>query len=337
MGTSMSGKKLGVLILLPLALLIISLFVGRYFISPITLLQVISSKIIPVEPTWPEAVETVIFQVRLPRTIVAMFVGAGLSISGASFQGMFRNPLVSPDILGVASGAGCGAALAILLSGNIAIIQISAFGFALLAVAITYWMSRVYRTAHILMLVLSGVVVGALFSAFIGLIKFTADPYDKLPAITYWLMGSLSSVTPREMWVTIPTVGIGTIGLLLIRWKINILSIGDEEARSLGINTELLKSFVIVFASIVTASSVCVGGMIGWVGLVIPHVTRMIVGPDHRILLPACLATGSAYLLLIDDIARTIITAEVPLGILTAIVGAPFFGYLLRKTRGAWK
>ncbi len=333
---SMSKKKLGILIILPLLLLFISLFVGRYFINPVTLIQVLASKVIPIDPTWPDNVETVIFQVRFPRTIVAMLVGAGLSISGASFQGMFKNPLVSPDLLGVASGAGFGAALAILLSGNMAVIQVSSFAFALLAVAITYWMSRVYKTAHILLLVLSGVVVGTLFSALIGGIKFIADPYDKLPAITYWLMGSLSSVTPKEMWTTIPSIGIGSLGLVLVRWKINILSMGDEEARSLGINTELLKGLVIILASVVTAASVCVGGMIGWVGLVIPHVARMIVGPDHRVLLPACLSIGAAYLLFIDDIARSAITAEIPLGILTAVVGAPFFGYLLRRTKGAW-
>jgi iron complex transport system permease protein len=335
--TGMSKKKLVILLLLPLVLLFISLFIGRYFISPACLIKVLASKIMPIEATWPDSVETVIFQVRLPRTIVAMLIGAGLSVSGASFQGMFKNPLVSPDLLGVASGAGFGAALAILLSGNIAVIQISAFGFAMLAVALTYWLSRVYKTTNMLMLVLSGVVVGALFSAFIGLIKFVADPYDKLPAITYWLMGSLSATTPKEMWITIPTIGIGSIGLLLVRWKINILSIGDEEARSLGINTEVLKIFVIVLASIVTASAVCVGGMIGWVGLVIPHVARMIVGPDHRVLLPVCLSIGSVFLLSIDDIARTIIASEIPLGILTAIIGAPFFGYLLRKTKGAWR
>jgi iron complex transport system permease protein len=336
LAAGMSKQKYWILILLPLVLLFISLFIGRYFISPVTLVQVIWSKIAGTQPAWPDAVETVIFQVRFPRTIVAMFVGAGLSISGAAFQGMFKNPLVSPDLLGVASGAGFGAALAILISGNMAVAQVFAFIFALIAVALTYWMSRVYRTSNLLMLVLSGVVVGALFTAFIGIIKFVADPYDKLPAITYWLMGSLSGVTPKEMWISVPVIGIGSIGLLLVRWKINILSIGDEEARSLGINTELLKIFVIVLASVITASAVCVGGMIGWVGLVIPHVARMIVGPDHRVLLPACLAIGASYLLLIDDIARTLITSEIPLGILTAIVGAPFFGYLLRKTKGAW-
>jgi iron complex transport system permease protein len=279
-------------------------------------------------------VETVIFQVRLPRVLLAMFVGAGLSISGASFQGMFQNPLVSPGILGVSAGAGFGAALAILLSGNDAVIQISAFGFAILAVALTYRISRVYKTTPVLMLVLSGVVVGALFLALIGLIKYVADPYEKLPAITFWLMGSLSDASVKHLTTVVPPIVAGSIGLLLVRWRMNILSMGDEEARSLGINTELLKRFIIICATVVTAAAVCVSGMIGWVGLVIPHVARMIVGPDHKVLLPASLSLGAGYLLVIDNIARTATSAEIPLGILTAIIGAPFFAYLLRKTRG---
>jgi iron complex transport system permease protein len=330
----MSKKKLVVLIILPLALLFVSLFLGRYPVSPMTVMQVVASRVMPIEPTWSPAVETVLFQVRLPRVLLAMFVGAGLSISGASFQGMFQNPLVSPGILGVSAGAGFGAALAILLSGNDAVIQISAFGFAILAVALTYRISRVYKTTPVLMLVLSGVVVGALFLALIGLIKYVADPYEKLPAITFWLMGSLSDASVKHLTTVVPPIVAGSIGLLLVRWRMNILSMGDEEARSLGINTELLKRFIIICATVVTAAAVCVSGMIGWVGLVIPHVARMIVGPDHKVLLPASLSLGAGYLLVIDNIARTATSAEIPLGILTAIIGAPFFAYLLRKTRG---
>ncbi len=330
----MSRKKLVVLIILPLALLLVSLFLGRYPVSPMTVMQVMASRVIPIEPTWSPTVETVLFQVRLPRVLLAMFVGAGLSISGASFQGMFQNPLVSPGILGVSAGAGFGAALAILLSGNDAVIQISAFGFAILAVALTYRISQVYKTTPVLMLVLSGVVVGALFLALIGLIKYVADPYEKLPAITFWLMGSLSDASVKHLTTVIPPIVAGSIGLLLVRWRMNVLSMGDEEARSLGINTELLKRFIIICATVVTAAAVCVSGMIGWVGLVIPHVARMIVGPDHKVLLPASLSLGAGYLLIIDNIARTATSAEIPLGILTAIIGAPFFAYLLRKTRG---
>jgi ABC-type Fe3+-siderophore transport system, permease component len=234
-----SKKKLIVLIALPLALFFVSLFWGRYPISPLTVIQVLAAKVLPIEPNWPDTVETVIFQIRMPRALLAMFVGASLAISGASFQGMFQNPLVSPGILGVSAGAGFGAALAILLSGNAVMIQVFALVFGMVAVALTYTISRVYKTTPVLMLVLSGVVVGALFSALISLTKYMADPYEKLPAIVFWLMGSLSASSVKDLFTAVPPMILGTTGLLLVRWRINILSMGDEEARSLGINTEL--------------------------------------------------------------------------------------------------
>ena len=329
-------KKPIILVALPLAAFFISLFLGRYPIPPWTVIRVLIAQVLPVESNWPDAVETVIFQIRMPRALLAMFVGASLAISGASFQGMFQNPLVSPHILGVCSGAGFGAALAILLSGNAMMIQAFAFAFGILAVALTYVISRVYRTAQTLMLVLSGVVVGAFFSALISATKYVADPYEKLPAITFWLMGSLSAASVKDLMIAIPPMALGITGLLLVRWRINILSMGDEEARSLGVNTELLKGIVIICTTVISASAVCVSGIIGWVGLIIPHVGRMMVGPDHRALLPASLALGATYLVLVDNIARTATSAEIPLGILTAIIGAPFFAYLLRRTKGRW-
>jgi iron complex transport system permease protein len=332
-----SKYKLLLLIVVPLGLFYISLFIGRYPIAPLTVLKAMGAKFLPIHPILSDTINTVIFQIRLPRTLMAMAVGAGLSISGASFQGMFRNPLVSPDILGVSSAAGFGAALAILLSGNAATIQIFAFLFGIIGVIMTYLLSRVYRSTPILMLVLSGVVVSAFFSALISATKYIADPFEKLPAITFWLMGSLSATSVKDLATALPPIALGIIGLLLVRWRLNVLAMGDEEARALGIKTEVLKSFVIFCATIVTASSVCVSGMIGWVGLVIPHIGRMIVGPDHKVLLPATVAIGASYLLIIDNIARTAISAEIPLGILTAIIGAPFFGYLIRKTKGGWR
>jgi iron complex transport system permease protein len=332
----MMGKKVLMTVLLvvvPLGLACLSLFLGRFPISPVTLVRVMSSRILPVQPDWPDTVETVIFNIRLPRTVLAMCIGAGLSISGAAFQGMFQNPLVSPDILGVTAGAGFGAALGILLSGNAVMIQVSALCFGVLAVALSYLISRVYKTVPTLMLVLSGVVVGAIFSALLSLIKYVADPNQKLPAIVFWLMGSLAAVSKRDVITAVPPILLGTIGLLLVRWRINILSMGDEEARSLGVKVERLKGVIILCCTAVTASAVSVCGIIGWVGLVIPHIGRMLVGPDHKVLLPASLALGAAYLLFIDDLARTMISAEIPLGILTAIVGAPFFAFLLRKSR----
>lgn len=332
----MRPTRQGLLLLLPLALFYVSLFWGRYPIEPLTVLQVLASRVAPIPATWPPTVETVIVDVRLPRTLLAMLVGAGLSITGAAFQGMFRNPLVSPDILGVSAAAGFGASVAILLSANALIIQLAAFGVGLLGVALTYGISRVYKTTPAIMLVLSGVVVAAFFGALVSGTKYVADPEQKLPAITFWLLGSLASASWASVVTVLPLMAIGTGALLLVRWRINVLSMGDEEARALGVRTEVLKGIIIVAATVVTAVAVSVSGIIGWVGLIIPHLARMLVGPDHRALLPASLALGAVYLLLIDDIARTATAAEIPLGILTAVVGAPVFAYLLRRTKGAW-
>ena len=333
----LSKAKVAILIALPLVVFFCSLFFGRYHISPVTCMQVLLSRVIPIEHTWDSTVETIIWQIRMPRAIMGLLIGAGLSISGASFQGMFQNPLVSPDILGVSAAAGFGACLSILLSANDATIQVTAFVFGIIGVALAYMLSRVYKTTPVLMLVLSGVVVGSVFSSLISVTKFVADPYSKLPAITFWLMGSLSSASYDELIRVGPPIVLGCIGLLLVSWRINLLSMGDEEARSLGVRTELLKGIIIVCCTVITASAVCVAGMVGWVGLVIPHIGRMLVGPNHKLLLPACIAIGGAYLLFIDDLARTITPMEIPLGILTAMVGAPFFGYLLRRTKGSWK
>lgn len=317
-----------------------SLFVGRYDLGPLEVLRMLIAQVWPMPQTWSDAAQTVVINIRFPRVVLAAFVGAGLAISGSAFQGLFRNPLVSPDILGVTSGAGFGAALAILLSGNNLVIQVMAIAFGLISVMLTYLLSRVYRTTPTLMLVLSGIVVGSIFSALISLAKYVADPNGKLPAITFWLMGSLNSATMTQVVFAVPIMTVGIAGLLLIRWRINVMALGDEEARSLGVRTETFKLLVIICATIVTAAAVSVSGVIGWVGLVIPHVGRMIVGPDHRRLLPVSLVLGATYLIVIDDIARSAIAGEIPLGILTAIVGAPFFAYLLRRTLGGaskWK
>jgi len=325
-----------ILVLLPIVLFFISFVLGRYPISPSKVIWVLASKILPLEHTWPAVLDTVIFQIRLPRIMAAMLVGAGLSISGASFQGLFRNPLVSPQILGVAPGAGFGAALAILLSGNPFVIQASAFLFGLLAVGLTYGISKTVKGTPTLVLVLSGIAVGALFAALISLATYAADPYDQLPAIVFWLMGSLASVSNQDILMVAAPILIGVAVLLLIRWRINLLAMGDEEARALGMDTRKLRVIILVCCTLVTAASVCISGMIGWVGLVIPHVARMLVGPDHKKLLPACVSIGAFYLLLIDNLSRALTAVEIPLGILTAIVGAPFFLYLLRKSKRGW-
>jgi iron complex transport system permease protein len=334
---SLSKKKLLILMISPVCLCLISLFLGRYAISPLTVIQVLMAKIIPTPHTWPNTVESIIINVRLPRVLLAMVIGAGLAVSGASFQGIFRNPLVSPDILGVSAAAGFGAALAILFSQSGLVIQMSAFGFGMLGVTVTYLISRIYRTTPTLMLVLSGVIIAALFGALTSATKYLADPDSKLPAITFWLMGSLASASWKDVFRACPPIGAGIAGLLMLRWRINLLSMGDEEARSLGVRTEALKGSIIICCTLVTAAAVCVSGVIGWIGLIVPHIARMLVGPNHKVLLPASIATGACYLLLIDDIARTATAIEIPLGIITAVVGAPFFAYLLRKTKGGWK
>ena len=329
-------RRAALLILLPLALLYASLFVGRFAVSPIDVARILFAQIFPIAPDWPKSVETIVLQIRLPRAIMAMCVGAGLSISGAAYQGMFRNPLVSTDILGVTAASGFGAALALLLSANAPGLQLTAFAFGLAGVALTYRLARVYQTTPVLMLVLSGVVVAAFFSALLSGAKYVADPESRLPAITYWLLGSLNAASIKGLAMALPPVILGSLGLLLVRWKLNVLAMGDEEARSLGVETERLKGIVIVCTTLITAAAVSVCGMVGWVGLVIPHVGRMLVGPDHRFLLPATLSIGASYLLFIDDIARTATAGEIPLGILTAIIGAPFFAYLLRRTSATW-
>jgi iron complex transport system permease protein len=329
-------RTIALLIIVPPALLYASLFVGRFSVSPLDVARILLAQIFPLVPDWSKSAETIVLQIRLPRAIMAMCIGAGLSISGAAYQGMFRNPLVSTDILGVTAASGFGAAVALLLSRNAFELQLIAFVFGLAGVALTYRLARIYRTTPVLMLVLSGVVVAAFFSACLSGAKYVADPESKLPAITYWLLGSLNAASVKGLAMVLLPIVAGSVGLLLVRWKLNVLAMGDEEARSLGVETEWLKGIVIVCTTLITAAAVSVCGMVGWVGLVIPHVGRMLVGPDHRLLLPATLSIGASYLLFIDDIARTASAGEIPLGILTALIGAPFFGYLLRKTRGTW-
>ncbi|WP_420891001.1 FecCD family ABC transporter permease [Neomoorella thermoacetica] len=321
---------------LPLLVFLLSFPLGRYAISPGQLLTILAAKVFPIEPTWPATMETVVFQVRLPRIIAAMLVGASLATAGAAYQGMFKNPLVSPDILGASAGAGFGAALAIYFSLGVVGIQVSSFLFGLLAVGLTWTLSSRIRRDPILILVLAGILIGTLFSSGTSLIKYVADPYDKLPAITFWLMGSLAAITPRDVWTALVPILAGMLPLYLFRWRLNVLSLGEEEARSLGLDTGRLRLIVILCSTLITAASVAISGMIGWVGLIIPHLARMLVGPNYRELLPAAILIGSAYLLLVDDLARVLTSVEIPLGILTSIIGAPFFLYLLLNARRGW-
>ena len=335
-------KRMGefpVLVLLCLllaGLFFVSLFIGRYPADPVTVGRILLSLVLPVDPTWPVTVETAVLDVRLPRALGAMLVGAGLSISGTAFQGLFRNPLVSPQILGVSAGAGFGAALALLLFDGTAQVQALAFVFGIIAVGITYAISRLYTINPVLMLVLAGMVVGALFQALTSMIKYVADPLNRLPAIVFWLMGSFNGVSLADLAWVAPPILVACAVLVLLRWRLNLLSLGEEEARSLGVNTRGLMAVIILCTTVIVAAAVSISGMIGWVGLVIPHLGRMIVGPDHTALVPVSVVLGALYLLFVDDLARTLLTTEIPIGIITAIIGAPFFLYLLRRNRTGW-
>ena len=333
-----SKIKWFIIIILPFVIFFVSLFLGRFSVDFKTVLKILSNYFLNTnyEKTWTDSAAKVIIEVRFPRAVMAALIGAGLSISGATYQGMFHNPLVSPYILGVSAGASFGAALGIVLSLPYLYIQLIAFSFGIIAVLITFFLSHVYKSTPILMLVLAGTVVSAFFQALLSAIKFTADGDEKLPAITFWLMGSLGNVSLQDLLLSIIPITVSIIGLLAIRWRINVLSLGDKEARSLGIHTERIKIVIIVFSTIITSTAVSICGIIGWVGQVIPHFCRMLVGPDHKALLPATVFVGAAYILLVDNLCRLLTATEIPMGILTAIIGAPIFAYLLRKTRGGW-
>lgn len=306
-----------------------SLLLGRYALSPGQLLHMLWTKVTGGAADWPLSDDKVVFAVRLPRVAAAALVGAALAVSGAAYQGMFRNPMVSPDILGASTGAGFGAAVAILLGAGYFGISAAAFCCGLLAVAAAWLVSRLSRTNQTVTLILAGMMISSLFSAGTSFVKLVADTQQQLPAITYWLMGSLSSIKDKDvLFLSIP-VTLGMVPLLALRWRMNLLTLGEEEAQSMGVNTRRLRGTVIVCATLLTSASVAVSGMIGWVGLVIPHFCRMLFGYDYRRLIPAGALFGASFLLIVDDIARLVTTGELPLGILTAFVGAPLFVYLI--------
>ena len=305
--------------------------VGRY---PVSLAEMFS--VLLGQPVGAN-VETVVLQVRGPRVLGALLIGAALAAAGTAYQGMFRNPLVSPDILGVSTGAALGAVLAIFLSLNIFLIQILAFAGGLAAVGLVYWIgSRLRGHDPLLALVLTGVVIGTLLGSVIALLKYLADPYNQLPAITYWLLGSLAAIAPKDVLYSIPLILVGLAPMLLLRWRMNLLALPDDEARALGVDTRRLRTLVVACATLMTASAVAISGIIGWVGLLIPHAARLLVGPDFGRLLPLAMLLGAAFLLAVDTLCRTIATIEVPPGVLTALIGTPFFLWLFALARRTW-
>jgi len=317
--------------------LLLAFTVGRYPIGLADLLRVVFGKLTGHPADVPSAVENVIWQVRGPRVLAAAMVGAALAVAGTAFQGLFRNPLVSPDLLGASSGAALGAVLGIYFSLGVFAIQGFAFIGGLVAVAAVYLIGSAVRTRDpILVLVLTGVVIGSLLGAGVGLVKYLADPYNQLPAMTFWLLGSLAATGVADLVPLFGPVGLGTLVLFALRWRMNVMSLPDEEARALGVPTGPPRIVIVAAATLVTSASVATAGIIGWVGLVVPHIARTLVGPDFAKLIPAAALLGGGFLLVIDTLARTMAPIEIPLGILTALVGTPFFIWLLASVSKTW-
>lgn len=325
------GMKVFILGVILIVLIVVSFRLGRYPIKTRELLGILLSKTFPIDKFWTDSMEIVLFNIRLPRIALACLVGCCLSVAGASYQGVFQNPMASSDILGASSGAAFGAALSILNNGNSYTTTFSAFFFSLLTVALVYLISIRVKGKNVLGLILAGIMVSSLFSAGTSFIKLVADPNDQLPAITYWLMGSLSGTKKSDVLFAVIPMTIGLIPLFLLRWRMNVLTMGDDEAKSMGVNATQIRMIVIICSTLITAASVSVSGMIGWVGLVIPHLTRKIVGNNYKHLIPASMLFGSIFLLLVDNFSRNLLTTEIPLGILTAFIGAPFFIYLITR------
>lgn len=329
-------RRLWFLIILALALLalfVLSFNIGRYPVGPNELVNVLWHRLTNTPWEGDPAIEHVVFNIRLPRITLAILIGASLSVAGCVYQGMFRNPLVSPDILGASSGAGFGASLAITLGLTAAGIQSFAFLAGLLAIMLAWFASRAMRRDAILGLVLAGMVISAIFSAGTSFLQYTADPDKELPAITFWLMGSLNGVRKGDILIVLVPCLVCTVVLWLNSWKLNVVAFGDDTAKSLGINVGRTRSVVIVGATLLTTTSVAVGGLISWVGLVVPHLARMTIGPDMRRLLPASFLLGGIFLVVVDNLARSLLQMEIPIGILTAVVGAPFLLGLIMSNR----
>ncbi|WP_427174272.1 FecCD family ABC transporter permease [Arthrobacter sp. 92] len=306
---------------------------GRYNVPLAHVMEILASRVAPLTSSVSGAEQNVVLLVRLPRVLLALLVGGGLAIGGAALQAVFRNPLVSPEVIGVSSGASFGGALALLLGLGPGLLVGGSFAFGLLALATLFLITSGRGGAHMLMVVLGGIVTASFFSALVALVTYVADPFTTLPAIVFWLLGSVATATWAKVSVALIPVAAGTAVLLALRWRVNVLSLGDDDAASLGLRPRPLRWLILAAVALIVAGAVAVSGVISWVGLVIPHLARMWVGPDHRVLLPVSFLLGGAYLIAIDTIARTVTAGEIPLGVLTALVGAPVFFLLLRRNR----
>lgn len=350
-----ADRRVGVLYFIVVTLLLFSVFVlsfhsGRYNISISDVLGSLSSGIkhglwwigsrlgiAMKEPAWMTGtIDTVIWRVRMPRIFAAILVGSALSVSGATYQGLFRNPMVSPDILGASAGASVGACLMMLFNMGSLMVQIAAFLMGIFAVALSYFLSKsISRGGNlILLLVLCGMTVNTLFQAFVSITKYLADTEEQLPAMTYWLMGSLAKVSYKDLQFFMIPYALGTIPILSLRWRLNLLSFGEDEAKAMGVDVSTVRIICIISATLLTAAVVSIAGTIGWVGLMIPHLVRFISGPNNKTLIPFSLLTGALFMLVVDNVCRSLLAYEIPLGVLTSLIGAPFFLYILFRTRG---
>ncbi len=328
-----TGKRLTIVIMAVLmtAGIIISVFLGKFTITPGELWGIIVSQFTDIEPFWTVQQEHILWTVRVPRILAACLVGAALSCAGGVYQGVFENPMAAPDFLGASSGAALGAALAIILGMGDRMITVMAFLCSLATICLVYVIGNRTRGNKTVGLVLAGLMVSALAQAGTSFIKLVADQTNELPEITYWLMGSLTGIEGSDVLFAFIVILIGTIPLLIMRWKINILTMGEQEAETMGVRVSLVRAASLICATLITAASVSISGMIGWVGLVVPHFCRKIIGNNYRYLMPASIFTGALFLLMVDNVSRNLFAVEVPIGILTAVIGAPFFIYLITK------
>ncbi|MGX7263078.1 FecCD family ABC transporter permease [Enterococcus crotali] len=331
--SSINQKKIVILASLLLFLVVFSLsfFLGKFSISTSDFFRAVWNKVIPIEQTWSSQVETILFQIRFPRIIMAVVIGGGISVAGATYQALFQNPMISQDILGASQGAAFGAAIGLFFSLTYEQVISLSFIFGLIAVGAVLLVNKFLRTDTVLNMVLIGMMIGSLFSSAVSFLKLVGDPTNTLPAITYWLMGSLASIKMQNVTFAVPLILIGMIPILLLRWRLNIISLGEEEALSLGVNSRVLRVVLIISATLITASAVSVSGLIGWVGLVVPHFARILVGNDYRYSIPVTAIIGGTFLLVVDDFSRMLATSEIPIGILTSFIGAPIFLLLIAK------
>ena len=312
---------------------VFSLSVGRYHVPFGNVVKIIFAELFPIERSWSNTEGIAVMAIRLPRTLAALLIGSALSIAGAAYQSMFKNPMVSPDILGVSSGAGVGAALAILLGAGIVWVETGAFAGGIIAVSLTMLIPKLIRNNSIVILVLAGIIVGGLSTSFMSVIRMISDPSTALADIVFWTMGSLARVKMRELFIAGPVIAVCLATLMLFRYRLNVLSLGDREAQSLGVNVGRTRIVVIVTSTLLTACSVSIAGTVGWAGLVIPHISRMIVGPDNKKMLPLATFLGGVFMMIIDILSRTLASMDIPIGVLTGFIGTPFFFFILLKQR----